>query len=117
MLTVQIILSLLKARKVTVIGIECDDAALEGLEGDRGRDIVQWCHLLTSFQEGPHQKLFFQGKNIFCKQDGKLYYSRICQVSYVITGKLLASHFLFLFSFTKIWSLDECLRRRKTTRK
>ena len=36
----------------------------EGLEGDRGRDRVQRCCLLTSFQEGPHQKLFFQGKNV-----------------------------------------------------
>ena len=35
--------SLLKARKVTVVGIECNGAAF-----------------LTSFQEGPHQKLFFQ---------------------------------------------------------
>ena len=30
---------------------------------DRGRDRVQRCCLLTSFQEGPHQKLFFQEKN------------------------------------------------------
>ena len=39
-----IMVSLLKAWKLTVVGIECDDAAF-----------------LTSFQEGPHQKLFFQG--------------------------------------------------------
>ena len=25
----------------------------ESLEGDRGRDRVQQCHFLTSFQEGP----------------------------------------------------------------
>ena len=34
----------------------------EGLEGDHGRDRVQWCRLLMSFQEDPHQKLFFQEK-------------------------------------------------------
>ena len=59
------------------------------LEGDRGRDRVQRSHLLTSFQESPHHNLFFQGKKkIFFKilQDDKLYYSRYCQVSYVITG-------------------------------
>ena len=37
----------------------------EGLEGDRGRNRVQRCRLFsiisTSFQEGPYQKLFFQG--------------------------------------------------------
>ena len=60
-------MSLLKARKVTVVGIECDDAALKGLEGDCTRDTVQRYHLLTSFQEGPHQKLFFQGKIIIYK--------------------------------------------------
>ena len=27
----------------------------KSLEGDRGKDRVQRCHLLTSFQEGPHQ--------------------------------------------------------------
>ena len=37
----------------------------EDLEGDRGRDRVRRCRFLTSFQEGPHQKLFFQGKNLF----------------------------------------------------
>ena len=51
-----------------MVGIECDDAALEGLKGDRGRDIVQRCHLLTSFQEGPHQKLFFQEKLFFASK-------------------------------------------------
>ena len=32
----------------------------EGLGGDRGRDKVLWCRLLTLFQEGPHQIFFFQ---------------------------------------------------------
>ena len=50
----------------------------EGLEGDRGKDRVQQCHLLKSFQESPHQKLF--------KYDGKLYYSGYCQLSYVINS-------------------------------
>ena len=50
-----IIVSLLKAGKVTVVGIECDDATFqEGLEGDHGRYRVQWCRLLKSFQEGSH---------------------------------------------------------------
>ena len=72
-----IMVSLLKAWEVTMVGIECNSAAF-----------------LTSFQEGPHQKLFFQGFfSKFCKQDGKLYYSRYCKFSYVITGKLLATHF------------------------
>ena len=39
-----IMVSLRKAWKVTVVGIECYIAAF-----------------LTSFQEGPHQKLLFQG--------------------------------------------------------
>ena len=57
-----------RAWKVTVVGIKCNGAAF-----------------LTSFQEGPHQKLFFQG--IFltsCKQDDKLYYSRYCQLSLLL---------------------------------
>ena len=33
----------------------------QGLEGDHGRDRVRLYCLLTSFQ-GPHQKLFFNGK-------------------------------------------------------
>ena len=37
----------------------------ESLEGDRVRDRVQRCHFLTSFQEGPHKKLFLQGKKSF----------------------------------------------------
>ena len=83
----------------------------EDLEGDCGRDRVRRCRLLTSFQEGPHQKLFFQGKifSKFCKQDCKLDYSRYCQVS-LITNNLMLYHwqthrnsFLFLFSFTEIW--------------
>ena len=39
-----------RAWKVTVVGIECNGAAF-----------------LTSFQEGPHQKLFFQGFFQTCK--------------------------------------------------
>ena len=55
-----------------MVGIEFDDVPFltsfqEGLDGDRGRDRLQWCHLLTSFQEGPHQKLLFQGKKLCFK--------------------------------------------------
>ena len=41
----------------------------ESLEGDHGRDRVRRCHLLTSFQEGPTRKLFFQEffSSKFCK--------------------------------------------------
>ena len=40
----------------------------ESLEGDRGRDRVRRCRLLTSFQDRPHQKLFFQEFfSKFCK--------------------------------------------------
>ena len=56
----------------------------EGLEDNHGNDRVQWCSLLTSFKEGLHWKLFFQGKKFFqnsCKQDGELNYSRYCQLS------------------------------------
>ena len=37
----------------------------KSLEGDRGMDRMQQCRLLPSFQEGAHQKLFFQEKNLF----------------------------------------------------
>ena len=33
----------------------------ECLEGDFGRGRVQSCRMLTSFQEGPTRKSFFQG--------------------------------------------------------
>ena len=39
----------------------------ESLEVTVVWDRVQRCHLLTSFQEGLHQKLFFQGTSKFCK--------------------------------------------------
>ena len=35
----------------------------KSLEGDRGMDRVQLCRLSTLFQEGPHQKLFFDLKD------------------------------------------------------
>ena len=59
-----IFVSLLNAWKVTLEGIECHEAALA-----RSR-------LLTSFQEGPHQKLVFQEKQQQILQAiGKLDYS------------------------------------------
>ena len=33
------------------------------LEGGHSKDRVQLCRLFTSFQEGPHQKLFFDLKD------------------------------------------------------
>ena len=33
------------------------------LEGDSSKDRVKLCHLSTSFQEGPHQKLLFDLKD------------------------------------------------------
>ena len=78
--------SLLKAWKVTV------GPTVVGVE-------VQPCRLSTSLQEGPHQKLIFLQNFLQVK-----YYSRYCQLSCVITGKLLATHLLFSFPFTKIWN-------------
>ena len=57
-------------------------------------DKVPRCCLLTPFQEGTHNK---SEKYKFCKQCDRLNYSRYFQVSlltFVITGKLLASHYL-----------------------
>ena len=67
-----IMVSLLKAWKLTVVGIECDDAAFEchfkSLEGDRGRDRVKWCHLLNviSRRSTPEIVLSMNFSN-FCK--------------------------------------------------
>ena len=36
----------------------------KSLEGDCGMDRVPQCRLLTPFQEGTHQKLFSQEKNL-----------------------------------------------------
>ena len=58
----------------------------EGLEGDRGRDQVQQCR---SFQEGPHQNFFFQNS---ASKMAKSIVEDIVN-SHVITGKLLATHF------------------------
>ena len=64
---------------------------------DCGRDTVRRCRLLMLYQEGPHQKKSYLFSK-FCKQDCKLDYSRYCQepllTLYVITRKLLATHFL-----------------------
>ena len=57
---------------MTVVGIECNGAAF-----------------LTSFQESPHQKLFFQG--FFQHSTSKM--ANCIIVDIVITGKLLATHF------------------------
>ena len=57
-----------------MVGIECNGAAF-----------------LTSFQEDPHQKSFFQGffQN---SANGKVYYSNIVYCL-MLTGKPLAIHF------------------------
>ena len=40
----------------------------ESLEGDHDWDRVQQCHLLTSFQEGPYQKIVLSSFfSKFCK--------------------------------------------------
>ena len=92
-----IMVSLLKAWKVTVVGIECDVAAfirhfkkawkvtVVGIECNSAT-------FLTSFQEqeGPYQKLFFQG---FFFKILQVRWQTVLQLSYVITGKLLATHF------------------------
>ena len=64
--------------------------SLLSLEGDCGMDKVPRCRLLTPFQEGPHNKLF--SHKVF-KQGGNWNYSTYSEVSLLITGKLLASHF------------------------
>ena len=53
----------------------------KSLEGDCGMDRVLQCCLLTPFQEGTHHKLVAQKNSKFCKQGGKLDYSRYSQVS------------------------------------
>ena len=88
--------SLLKAWKVTVVGIECDIAAfLHHFKKVWKVNMVRIECNGDVIQEGPHQKLFLQGffQNSASKLDGKLYYSWYCQLSYVINGKLLATHF------------------------
>ena len=60
--------------RVTVVGIECNSATF-----------------LMSFQEGSHQKLFFQ-QNSASKMANCIIVAIYCQFSYVITGKLLGTH-------------------------
>ena len=85
--------SLLKAWKVTVVGIECDVATFLRHFKKAWKVtvvVVFECNgsaFLTSFQEGSHQKLFFQGNSA-----SKMANCRYCQFPYVITGKLLATH-------------------------
>ena len=72
----------------------CYCESSKSLEGDCGMDKVPRCRLLMPFEEGTHNKS--EKKYKFCKQCGRLNYSRYSHVSlltFVITGKLLASHF------------------------
>ena len=52
------------------------------LEGGRGKDGVRLCRLSTSFQEGPHQKFFFdlEDKNYMkAKMKGGLCWMKKCR--------------------------------------
>ena len=75
----------------------------ESLEGDRGRDRVQQCHLLTSFQEGPHQKIVLS--KIFSQSSAsKMANCRIVDiVNYLmlLLANSLQLIFIFLFPFIK----------------
>ena len=64
-----IMVSFLKARKVTVVGIWFDDAALEGLEGDSGRDIVQRRHFDVL------EIVLSRKKDVFCSFKKKLLFA------------------------------------------
>ena len=73
--------SLLKAWKVTVVGIECNGAAF-----------------LTSFQEGPHQKFFFQG--FFQSSASKMANCIIVDLSFILLLLEIPSNsFLVFISF------------------
>ena len=69
----------------------------KSLEGDHGKDRVQRCHLLTSFQEGPHQCAFKEKS--FQNSASKMANWIIVDIVkyllalHVITSKLLATHF------------------------
>ena len=67
-----------RAWKVTVVGIECNSAAF-----------------LTSFQEGPHQKLFFQGnfQTSAIKLTNCIVVDIVNYLMLLYTSKLLATHF------------------------
>ena len=41
----------------------CESSTFISLEGGRSKDKVRLCHLSTSFQKGPHQKIFFDLKD------------------------------------------------------
>ena len=60
-----IMVSLLQAWKLTVVGIECDDVHFNIIIRACKVTVVgikcNGAAFLTSFQEGPHQELFFQG--------------------------------------------------------
>ena len=73
----------------------------ESLEGDHWADRCRdRGATVPPFNVTSHQKL----QNFFQNSLQVKYYSRYCQLSYVITGKLLATLFLFSFPFTKIWN-------------
>ena len=101
----------LKAWKLAVVGIECDDTHFNVISRACKVTVVgiecNGAAFLTSFQEGPHQELFFHG--LFQTSASKMTYSRYCQLSYVVTSKLLATHFLNFYFL----SLNYGVRMRK----
>ena len=119
-----------------MVGMECNDAAFqEDREGDHGRDRVRQCGLLMSFQEGlkgdcgkdrvqrchlniisrrSTPEIVLSRKKSFPQNSA----SKMANSIVVDIVKYLCYYWQtlsnsFLFSFTKIWSQDESLRRRK----
>ena len=81
--------SLLKAWNVTVVGIECNGAAF-----------------LTSFRKVHTRNCSFKDFffNSASKMENCITVDTVNYLMLLATGKLLATHFLFLIPFTKIWS-------------
>ena len=55
----------------------------EGLEGSRGRDRVQWVPRFNVISRRSTSEIVLSINNLFskcCKQDGKLDYSRYCDL-------------------------------------
>ena len=86
LLSTHVIVNLLKAWKVTVVWIECHD------------DVF-----FNTFQDGTNQIVSSRKKSKFCKQGGKLDYSRYSQVSLLkITSYISLSAILYILSFSSL---------------
>ena len=68
----------------------------ESLEGYRGRDRVRHCRLFNVIPEIILSRIF---RNSTSKIANCIIVARYYKLSYAITGKLLATHFLFFISF------------------